>query len=86
VATYMTSLRRRKVRVGETATSARAITEETLLELYKFNNIPEIAKVKQYSAGSLKAIKEPHEWGGARARRLLTLAYVLAFLCLLRFD
>ncbi|KAK6988966.1 hypothetical protein R3P38DRAFT_3331733 [Favolaschia claudopus] len=86
VATYMTSLRRRKVRVGETATSARAITEETLLKLYKFNNIPEIAKVKQYSAGSRKAIKEPHEWGGARARRLLTLAYVLAFLCLLRFD
>ncbi|KAK7001192.1 hypothetical protein R3P38DRAFT_3327245 [Favolaschia claudopus] len=74
------------VRVGEPATSARAITQETLLELYKFNNIPEIAKVKQYTAGSRKAIKEPHERGGARARRLLTLAYVLAFLCLLRFD
>ncbi|KAJ7462933.1 hypothetical protein FB451DRAFT_1043461, partial [Mycena latifolia] len=27
VATYMTSLRRRKVRAGETATSARAITQ-----------------------------------------------------------
>ncbi|KAK7037921.1 hypothetical protein R3P38DRAFT_3311188 [Favolaschia claudopus] len=86
VATYMTSLRRRKVRVGETATSARAITQETLLELYKFNNKPEVAMVKEYTPGSRKATKEPHEWGGARARRLLTLAYVLSFLCLLRFD
>ncbi|KAF8209886.1 hypothetical protein K438DRAFT_1477462, partial [Mycena galopus ATCC 62051] len=38
VATYMTSLRRRKVRAGETATSARAITQETLAKLYEFNN------------------------------------------------
>ncbi|KAK7062101.1 hypothetical protein R3P38DRAFT_3303144 [Favolaschia claudopus] len=74
------------VRAGETATSARAITQETLLELYMFNNQPEIAKVKEYKAGSRKSIKESHEWGGGRARRLLTLAYVLSFLCLLRFD
>ncbi|KAJ7362938.1 hypothetical protein DFH08DRAFT_664383, partial [Mycena albidolilacea] len=26
------------------------------------------------------------DWGGARARRFLTLAYALSFLCLLRFD
>ncbi|KAK7025742.1 hypothetical protein R3P38DRAFT_3316397 [Favolaschia claudopus] len=56
------------VRVGEPATSARAITQ-----------VPK-------TNCSRKAIKEPHERGGARARRLLTLAYVLAFLCLLRFD
>ncbi|KAK7013482.1 hypothetical protein R3P38DRAFT_3322511 [Favolaschia claudopus] len=80
IATYMTSLRCRKVcisfsslsrlrfmeliftqvRAGETATSARAITEESRQGV--------------------------HEWGGARARRLLALAYILAFLCLLRFD
>ncbi|KAJ7847634.1 hypothetical protein B0H14DRAFT_2769829 [Mycena olivaceomarginata] len=77
VATYMTSLRRRKVRAGETATSARAITEETLGKLYEF---------KEYAAGSRSQPKSPHDWGGARARRLLTLAYVLSFLCLLRFD
>ncbi|KAJ7887677.1 hypothetical protein B0H14DRAFT_2498272, partial [Mycena olivaceomarginata] len=40
VATYMTSLRRRKVRAGETATSARAITQETLFKLYHFNHRP----------------------------------------------
>ncbi|KAJ6482435.1 hypothetical protein C8R45DRAFT_1149643, partial [Mycena sanguinolenta] len=86
VATYMTSLRRRKVRAGETATSARAITQETLRKLYEFNHRPEVAEIKDYTAGSRKHIKSPHEWGGARARRLLTLAYVLSFLCLLRFD
>ncbi|KAJ7900693.1 hypothetical protein B0H14DRAFT_3753009, partial [Mycena olivaceomarginata] len=97
VATYMTSLRRRKVRAGETATSARAITQvsdsrwicresakefqETLRKLYDFNHQPEVAEIKDYAAGS-----GPHEWGGGRARRLLELAYVLSFLCLLRFD
>ncbi|KAJ7796116.1 hypothetical protein B0H14DRAFT_2916389 [Mycena olivaceomarginata] len=86
VATYMTSLRRRKVRAGETDTSARAITQETLLKLYEFNNQPEVADIKEYTAGSRKQPKGPHEWGGGRARRLLTLAYVLSFLCLLRFD
>ncbi|KAK6989001.1 hypothetical protein R3P38DRAFT_3331736 [Favolaschia claudopus] len=86
VATYMTSLRRRKVRAGETATSARAITQETLLKLYMFNNQPEIAKVREYTAGSRKTQKAAHEWGGGRARRLLALAYILSFLCLLRFD
>ncbi|KAJ7082705.1 hypothetical protein B0H15DRAFT_785580 [Mycena belliarum] len=86
VATYMTSLRRRKVRAGETATSARAITQETLCKLYHFNHRPEVAEIKEYAAGSRKHVKTPHEWGGGRARRLLTLAYVLSFLCLLRFD
>ncbi|KAK6997291.1 hypothetical protein R3P38DRAFT_2563764 [Favolaschia claudopus] len=86
VATYMTSLRRRKVRAGETATSAHAITEVDATHVYKFNNKPEIAQIKEYAPRSRKAEKESHEWGGARARRLLTLAYVLGFLCLLRFD
>ncbi|KAJ7838616.1 DNA breaking-rejoining enzyme [Mycena olivaceomarginata] len=71
VATYMTSLRRRK---------------ETLGKLYEFNNQPAFAEIKEYAAGSRSQPKSPHDWGGARARRLLTLAYVLSFLCLLRFD
>ncbi|KAJ7799310.1 DNA breaking-rejoining enzyme [Mycena olivaceomarginata] len=86
VATYMTSLRRRKVRAGETATSARAITQETLFKLYHFNHRPEVSEIKEYAAGSRKTSKLPTDWGGGRARRLLILAYVLSFLCLLRFD
>ncbi|KAJ7795520.1 DNA breaking-rejoining enzyme [Mycena olivaceomarginata] len=86
VATYMTSLRRRKVRAGETATSARAITQETLRKLYDFNHQPEVAEIKDYTAGSRKQVKGPHEWGGGQAQQLLELAYVLSFLCLLRFD
>lgn len=42
--------------------------------------------MKEYAAGSRTDAKNPHDWGGGRARRLLTLAYVLSFLCLLRFD
>ncbi|KAJ7892110.1 hypothetical protein B0H14DRAFT_2560482 [Mycena olivaceomarginata] len=86
VAAYMTSLRRRKVRAGENATSARAITQETLAKLYHFNNKPKYAKVRQYAAGSQNQTKDADDWGGARARRFLTLAYALSFLCLLRFD
>ncbi|KAJ7462934.1 hypothetical protein FB451DRAFT_1028406, partial [Mycena latifolia] len=59
---------------------------ETLSKLYHFNHRPEVAEIKEYAAGSRKQAKNPHEWGGGRARRLLTLAYVLSFLCLLRFD
>ncbi|KAK6996071.1 hypothetical protein R3P38DRAFT_2566244 [Favolaschia claudopus] len=86
IATYMTSLRCRKVRAGETATSARAITEEMLLELYKFSNKPEILGVTKIRSTFEESRQGVHEWGGARARRLLALAYILAFLCLLRFD
>ncbi|KAJ7683403.1 DNA breaking-rejoining enzyme, partial [Mycena olivaceomarginata] len=87
VATYMTSLRRRKVRAGETATSARAITQETLYKLYHYNHKPEVAEIKEYAAGSRKKPKPPNDWGGGgRARRFLGLAYALSFLCLLRFD
>ncbi|KAF8162078.1 hypothetical protein K438DRAFT_1523295, partial [Mycena galopus ATCC 62051] len=69
VATYMTSLRRRKVRAGETATSARAITQVILSSfLYEFNNQPKVAEIRQYVAGSRKEAKGAHEWGGGRAR------------------
>ncbi|KAF8261883.1 hypothetical protein EI94DRAFT_1541505, partial [Lactarius quietus] len=56
VSRYMLSLRRRKVKAGETATSARAISAD----------------------------KAGKEWGGPRARRLLELAYTIAFICLLQ--
>ncbi|KAJ7883716.1 hypothetical protein B0H14DRAFT_2339399, partial [Mycena olivaceomarginata] len=60
--------------------------QETLRKLYDFNHQPEVAEIKDYTAGLRKQVKGPHEWGGGRARRLLELAYVLSFLCLLRFD
>ncbi|KAJ7791079.1 hypothetical protein B0H14DRAFT_2357078, partial [Mycena olivaceomarginata] len=59
---------------------------ETLAKLYHFNNKPKYAKVRQYAAGSRNQTKDADDWGGARARRFLTLAYALSFLCLLRFD
>ncbi|KAJ7828688.1 hypothetical protein B0H14DRAFT_2197153, partial [Mycena olivaceomarginata] len=60
--------------------------QKTLRKLYDFNHQPAVAEFKDYAAGSRKHAKGRHEWGGGWARRLLTLAYVLSFLCLLRFD
>ncbi|KAN0137248.1 hypothetical protein V8E53_004958 [Lactarius tabidus] len=84
VSRYMLSLHRRKVQAGETATSARAISSETLKRLYIFNHLPENWDLKKYSPGSKN--KAGDQWGGPCARRLLGLAYTLAFLCLLRVD
>ena len=52
--------------------------------LYIFNHQPENWVVKKYSPGTKD--KSGDQWGGARARRLLELAYTLSFLCLLRVD
>ncbi|KAJ7236088.1 hypothetical protein B0H12DRAFT_999191, partial [Mycena haematopus] len=41
VSRYMVSLRKKKVRSGEVATSARAITPEIIAKLYHYNNNPE---------------------------------------------
>ncbi|KAJ6522310.1 DNA breaking-rejoining enzyme [Mycena vulgaris] len=84
VATYMTSLRRREVRAGETATSAHAITQETLRKLYDFNNQPEVAEIKEYAAGSRKRAKGPEEWGGVKPLYLHLLPPHLAHLCPIR--
>ncbi|KAJ7602151.1 hypothetical protein FB45DRAFT_761277 [Roridomyces roridus] len=86
VAIYMTSLRRRKVRAGQTATSSRAITAEIIRELYNYNHQPDVGDIKSYTPGRRSAPKKDHEWAGGRMRRLLQCTYVLAFLCLLRFD
>ncbi|KAH9012933.1 hypothetical protein EDB85DRAFT_2221837 [Lactarius pseudohatsudake] len=100
VSRYMLSLHRRKVRAGEAATSARAITawqgrctlgadmlvmtQDTLKKLYDFNRRPENWDLKDYTPGTKK--KDGDQWGGPRARRLLQLAFTLAFSCLLRVD
>ncbi|KAJ7618074.1 DNA breaking-rejoining enzyme [Roridomyces roridus] len=95
VAIYMTSLRRRKVRAGQTATSSRAITaassaghfyNDIIRDLYNYNHQPGVGDINSYTPGKRSAPKKDHEWAGGRARRLLQCTYVLAFLCLLRFD
>ncbi|KAJ3904865.1 hypothetical protein F5879DRAFT_800814, partial [Lentinula edodes] len=83
---YMLSLRRRKTFVGETTTSARAVTSALLLELYNFNNRPEFSEPRPYEPAARNAPKNPMFWGGCRARSLLHLGYTLAFCDLLRID
>ncbi|KAN0137547.1 hypothetical protein V8E53_004598 [Lactarius tabidus] len=84
VSRYMLSLHRRKAQAGETTTSARAITSETLKKLYNFNQTSDSWDLKGHTAGSKKSSSD--QWGGGRARRLLQLAYTIAFTCLLRVD
>ncbi|KAH9481587.1 hypothetical protein JR316_0001127 [Psilocybe cubensis] len=85
VATYMMSLRARKIRNGETPTSARAITSATLKALYDENHKSENYDIKPYAPGSRKE-QDSNHWGGGLARRALEAIYTIAFLCLLRSD
>jgi hypothetical protein len=60
------------------------MTQETLERLYHFNHRPENWSLKDYTPGTKK--KADDHWGGGRARRLLELAFTIAFSCLLRVD
>jgi hypothetical protein len=59
--------------------------QETLKKLWEFNQEEENWEVKSYAPGTAKK-KACDQWGGGRARRLLGLAYTIAFTCLLRVD
>jgi hypothetical protein len=59
------------------------LRQETLEKLYVFNRKAENWAVQDYTPGTKKS---PEQWGGGRARRLLQLAYTIAFTCLLRVD
>ncbi|KAH7874854.1 uncharacterized protein C8R40DRAFT_1046199, partial [Lentinula edodes] len=91
---YMLSLRRRKTLIGETATSARAVTSvgvysdmfSLLSDLFEFNNQPKFAEPRPYEPTARNAPKDPTDWGGCCARALLHLGYTLAFCNLLRID
>ncbi|KAJ3858647.1 DNA breaking-rejoining enzyme [Lentinula novae-zelandiae] len=83
---YMLSLHRRKTLIGETATSARAVTLALLSNLFEFNNQPKFAKPRPYEPTARNAPKDPTDWGGRRACALLHLGYTLAFCDLLRID
>ncbi|KAJ3751803.1 DNA breaking-rejoining enzyme [Lentinula raphanica] len=81
VSTYMLSLRRRKVRAGETSTSARAISSDLLSDLYYFN------MTCPGQPGGLPNDESDTELVlGPAARTLLTLGYNIAFCGLLRVD
>ena len=55
--------------------------------MHDFNTKPENWDIKDYAPGTRsKSNTEEKQWGLGRTRRLLTLAYNLAFTCLLRFD
>jgi hypothetical protein len=55
--------------------------------MHQFNITPENWNIKDYAPGThCKDDTEERQWGLGRSRRLLTLAYNLAFTCLLRFD
>ncbi|KAK7049966.1 hypothetical protein VNI00_005397 [Paramarasmius palmivorus] len=100
VSMYMVSLHRRKIDAGEEATSARAITAQILKRMYNFNTRsenwdPQPSHIKQSLSSSSST--DPHSHTrlknagrknhlGPRFRRLLHLAYTIAFACLLRVD
>ncbi|KAF7980505.1 hypothetical protein HWV62_38014 [Athelia sp. TMB] len=71
------------VRAGEQVTSARAMDEHVLKQLYTFN------MAYQDDEGPISRKRKAGEdtpWGGSSLRMMLQLIYILAFLCLLRFD
>ncbi|KAJ7462922.1 DNA breaking-rejoining enzyme [Mycena latifolia] len=79
VSRYIISLRKKKVRAGEVATSARAITPEIIFNLYHYNNKPEVAEIKPVQRRNRQDPVDPNEWGGGRSRRMLHAVYVIAF-------
>ncbi|KAH8981834.1 DNA breaking-rejoining enzyme [Lactarius hatsudake] len=84
VSRYMLSLHRRKVKAGETATSARAISAATMYTLYHFNARVPVRDLRHPPAKGSKA--DCDQWAGQNTRRLLQLAFMLAFSCLLCVD
>lgn len=60
------------------------LTQDILEKLCTFNRKPENWDLKDYTPGTQNQAVD--EWGGGRARRLLQLAYTIAFTCLLRVD
>ncbi|KAL1717319.1 DNA breaking-rejoining enzyme [Schizophyllum commune] len=83
VSRYMVSLRKRKTRAGEQATSARALTPEKLERLYDFNNA---VPCTPYTGPTPRASKTDQWMAGGRQRRMLQCIYTIAFSCLLRSD
>lgn len=77
-----------QARHGEVVASARAMTEDTMRQIYEFNNDP--SKVPRDTptgpASRKRKAEEPTLWGGYRVRTMLHCLYVTSMLCLLRYD
>ncbi|KLO05934.1 hypothetical protein SCHPADRAFT_838709 [Schizopora paradoxa] len=97
ISQYMISLRRRKVRGGETVVSAKAMEEKTLEALYKYNlqylreaNAPSYSEAKKGKRGDGNGEGIDSEgkstWAGCNVRMMLWFFYTISFLCLLRCD
>jgi hypothetical protein len=65
------------------AQSVRSVTPELLAKLWVKNGeyeVQDLQRIRKLGA------TENSEWGGARLRMMLQSIYIIAFLCLLRFD
>ncbi|KLO16413.1 hypothetical protein SCHPADRAFT_914068 [Schizopora paradoxa] len=88
VTQYMVSLRRGKTRKGEEVVSAQAMDHEILERMIKYN----LAFKDEPGAQGVSSISKkrkagtPSLWAGYFLRCMLSLLYITAFLCLLRFD
>lgn len=65
--------------------SSRALTSDTIQELYNFNNQPQYRTIEGYKP-TARQEKSVDKWGGGRARLLVHAVVTLAFSCLLRID
>ncbi|KAG1871447.1 hypothetical protein F4604DRAFT_2014217 [Suillus subluteus] len=84
VSQYMISLGRRKVRAGEVVTSARAMDEQTMKELYEYN--VNFANEDFGPTLNKRKAEAPQNWAGSSVRLMLQLMFVTAMLLLLRFE
>lgn len=73
-----------KARAGEVITSARAMDEATMKQLYEYNkNFP---RAEYAPTDRKRKAEHPEDWGGHCIRGMLQLLYITSFLCLLRYD
>jgi hypothetical protein len=63
-----------------------SLPQDILKQLYDFNHTSEHWEIKSVDYYRQSKKSGNVVWGGGRTRRLLQAAYVVAFLCLLRFD
>lgn len=64
------------------------MNEETMRQLYEFNNNPDKVPrdTRLMSATKKQKEEDPTVWGGYRTRLMLHCLYVLSMVCLLRYD
>jgi hypothetical protein len=73
-----------QVRAGEVVTSARAMDEQTMKELYEYNI--NFANEDLGPTSNKRKAEAPQSWAGSTVRLMLQLMFVTAMLLLLRFE